>query len=54
MQALPLFILLWALCGGIAWRVAKNRHGSGPLWAAIGQVFGPLAIPFAFMVQRKA
>ncbi|HEY4083921.1 MAG TPA: hypothetical protein VGM81_24805 [Burkholderiaceae bacterium] len=53
MQPLPLFILAWALSGGLAWRVAKNRHGDGPMWAALGQVFGPFAIPFAFMVKRK-
>ena len=33
-------VLVWIICGGIAWRVATNRNGSGPLWAVIGQVFG--------------
>lgn len=53
MQPLPLFILAWALSGGIASHLAKKRHGNGPMWTAIGQIFGPFAIPFAFMVKRK-
>ena len=44
-------VLIWMICGGITWRVATNRQGSGPLWAVIGQLFGPLSIPFAFMVR---
>lgn len=43
--------LIWVVCGGIAWRVATNRNGNGPLWAVIGQVFGPLSVPFAFLVR---
>ena len=54
MQPLYIFILTWTICGGITWRVAKNRNGSGSLWAVIGQLFGPLSIPFAFMVKPKA
>ncbi len=53
MQSLPLFILAWSLSGGIAWHIARKRHGNGPKWSAIGQVFGPFAIPFAFMVKRR-
>ena len=54
MQALYAFILTWTLCGGVAWHMAKRRGGSGQLWAAIGQVLGPFAIPLALMVKRKA
>lgn len=54
MQPLYIFILTWIICGGIAWRVAKSRNASGALWAVIGQVFGPLSIPFAFMAKPKA
>ena len=46
--------LFWIICGGIAWRIATNRNGSGPLWAVIGQVFGPFSIPFAFLAKSQA
>ncbi len=45
--------LFWIACGGIAWKVATNRRGSGPLWVVVGQVFGPFSIPFAFLVRPK-
>jgi hypothetical protein len=45
--------LLWMVCGGVAWKVATNRSGSGPLWAVVGQLFGPFSIPFAFFVRPK-
>ncbi len=46
--------LAWIVCGGIAWRVATNRGGNGQLWVVLGQVFGPLSIPFAFLVRRQS
>lgn len=54
MDPLIAFILTWTLCGGIASHVARRRHGNGPLWTVIGQLFGPLAIPFAFMLKPTA
>ena len=45
--------LLWMVCGGVAWKVATSRSGSGPLWAVMGQLFGPFSIPFAYFVRPK-
>jgi hypothetical protein len=45
--------LIWMLCGGVAWKVATNRKGSGTFWAVVGQVFGPFSIPFAFFVKPQ-
>ena len=45
--------LAWMVCGGIAWEIATNRKGSGPLWAALGQLFGPFSIPFAFLAKSR-
>jgi len=53
MDSLTIATIVWIVCGGLAWYVAKKRHGSGPLWMAIGQIFGPLAIPFAFLVKPE-
>ena len=47
------FALFWVVCGGLAWKIATSRKGRGPLWAVLGQVFGPLSIPFAFMAGPK-
>ena len=46
--------LLWIVCGGVAWKVATDRGGSGLFWALVGQLFGPFSIPFAFYVRPKA
>jgi hypothetical protein len=42
---------IWVVCGGIVWKVATSRKGSGPLWAVLGQIFGPFAILFVFSVR---
>jgi hypothetical protein len=47
-------VLVWIISGVVTWKVATRRSGSGPLWAVIGQVFGPLSIPFAFLVKPQA
>jgi len=47
------FALFWIVCGGVAWKIATNRKGSGPLWAVIGQVFGPFSIPVAFLAGPR-
>ena len=30
-------------------RIAKNRHGNAVFWGVMGALFGPFAIPFAFL-----
>ena len=33
--------------------IAKKRGGRPVFWGVMGALFGPLAIPFAFMAQPK-
>ncbi len=47
-------VALWILSGGIAWKVATNRQGSRTFWALFGQVFGPFAIPFAYLTNPQS
>ncbi len=47
-------VMVWIICGGIAWRVATNRNGNSQLWTVIGQLIGPFSIPLAFLVWPKS
>jgi hypothetical protein len=33
--------------------IANRRGGNAVLWGVMGALFGPLAIPFAFMSKRR-
>ena len=48
-----IFVAFWIICGGLAWKIATQHQGSGPLWAVIGQVLGPFSIPFAFFAGKR-
>jgi len=32
--------------------IAKSRYADKKLWALLGAIFGPLAIPFAFLSKK--
>jgi hypothetical protein len=32
--------------------IAKNRNANAVFWGVMGAIFGPLAIPFAFLSKR--
>jgi hypothetical protein len=38
----------------ICHHVAKTRGAKPVFWAVLGAIFGPLAIPFAFMAKPKS
>ncbi len=46
-------VILWLLFGVGAAVVAGNRGGNGCLWLALGFLFGPFGLIFAFTVGRK-
>lgn len=37
-------LIFWLACAGFALAVARSRGRSGCLWAALGFLFGPLAL----------
>ena len=41
------------ICGYILWILAEKRGANTVFWAAMGAIFGPLAIPFVFLTKRK-
>ena len=47
------FVLIWIICGGIAWRIAINRKGHSTFWVVVGQLLGPFSIPLAYMAGLR-
>ena len=41
------------ICGYILWIIAAKRGANTTFWAAMGAIFGPLAIPFVFLAKKK-
>ncbi len=37
----------------ICYAIARRRGGKASFWAVMGALFGPLAIPFAFLAKPK-
>lgn len=48
-----LLVALTLASMGICYYAAKQRGLSKPFWVFMGALFGPLAIPFAFLVKSK-
>ena len=40
-------------CAYLLWVIADRRGVNTRLWAIMGAVFGPLAIPFIFLTKAK-
>lgn len=40
-------------CAFLLWHIADKRGANTKLWAIMGAVFGPLAIPFVFMTKKR-
>jgi len=38
----------------ILWHIADKRGANTLIWAIMGAVFGPLAIPFIFLTKKKS
>jgi hypothetical protein len=47
-----LLVAIWIFCGIGASVVAKNRGADGCLWFALGALFGPFGLAFAFMAGK--
>lgn len=40
-------------CAFLLWFMADKRGANTKLWALMGALFGPLAIPFIFLTKNK-
>lgn len=41
-------------CAFLLWHMAETRGANTRFWAIMGAVFGPLAIPFIFLIKKPA
>lgn len=48
-----LALTVFGICGFICHSTAKNRGANPVLWGTLGFVFGPLAIPFVFLLNQR-
>lgn len=46
-------VIVALLCVVICHTIAKKRGLNPVLWGVMGAIFGPLAIPFVFLVKPK-
>ncbi len=46
-------VIVFVLCAVICHWIAKRRRASVGFWAAMGTLFGPLAIPFACCAKPR-
>jgi hypothetical protein len=50
---LLLILLAMAVSIAICHSAARKRGGDPIFWGVMGAFFGPLAIPFVFMIKKK-
>jgi len=53
MAAALILSLICIACAYLCWTVADKRGGNTLLWAFLGALLGPLAIPFVFLLKKK-
>lgn len=41
-------------CAFLLWHIAERRGANTRLWAIMGAVFGPFAIPFVFLTKNSS
>jgi len=46
-------LLIFILSAWACFSIAKSRQGDAPFWLAMGVLFGPLAVPFAFLAKTR-
>jgi hypothetical protein len=46
-------VLIFIICTGVCYSVAKKRKAKVSFWVVMGALFGPLAIPFVFFSKPK-
>lgn len=49
-----LLVAIVIISVGICYSAAKQRELSKPFWIFMGVIFGPLAVPFVFLVKTKS
>lgn len=48
-------IILWTICAGLAYMIAKDRAPSkAPIAAVLGFALGPIGVAVAFMLKEDA
>lgn len=45
-------VLVWILCGAVAWKIAADKGRRNVSWVVLGQILGPFAIVLALLVPR--
>jgi hypothetical protein len=48
-----LFVAITVISIGICYFTVRQRGPSKPYWLFMGALFGPLAVPFVFLVKSK-
>ena len=46
---IAILVLTFIVSAIICHLIAKNRKGNAVFWGVMGGIFGPIAIPFAFL-----
>ena len=54
MAGLIIISVICISCAFLLWFIADKRGANTRLWAIMGAVFGPLAIPFVFLTKDKS
>lgn len=50
----PIIIsLICIACAYLCWSIANKRGANTKFWAVMGALFGPMAIPFVFLLKKK-
>lgn len=50
---LILILLVFIVCAIVCHRIAKLRGANPVFWGVVGLLFGPLALPFVFYLDKK-
>ncbi len=53
LPALILVVFITIFSAVICHKIAKRRGGNPVFWGVMGVLFGPLAIPFVFMLRNR-
>lgn len=54
MAGMIIILIICILSAIVLWNIADRRGANTKFWAIMGAVFGPLAIPFIFLIKNKA
>lgn len=54
MAGMIIISIICISCAYLLWHIADRRGANTKLWAIMGAVFGPLAIPFVFLTKNRS